>query len=196
MSKIICIMGKSSTGKDTIYKTLLKTEELHLQKIVPYTTRPIRDGEKDGVQYYFTTEEDYKRIKKSGKIVEERLYHTFHGDWRYFTVDDGQFDNKNQDYMMIGTLEAYQKIRNYYGEENVIPILIEVDDIDRLQRALDREKGQDNPKLEEMCRRFLADSEDFSEEKIAACGIEGRFKNTDLDSCVNEIKTYLLERLK
>ena len=53
MGKIFCVMGKSATGKDTIYQRLLHKKELNLQKIVPYTTRPIREGEEHGREYYF-----------------------------------------------------------------------------------------------------------------------------------------------
>ena len=48
MGKIFCIMGKSATGKDTIYKRLLADGALKLNKIVTYTTRPIREGERAG----------------------------------------------------------------------------------------------------------------------------------------------------
>ncbi len=166
MAKIIYLMGKSSTGKDTIYKRLLKESALGLQTIVPYTTRPIREGERNGVEYNFTDEEGFKRLFSQGKIIEERAYHTFHGLWRYFTVDDGQIRITDNDYIMIGTLESYQRMREYFGKDRVLPILIELDDGIRLQRALNREKKQRNPKYEEMCRRFLADSEDFAEEKL------------------------------
>ena len=57
MGRIFCLMGKSSTGKDTIYKELLEEKKLDLHKIVPYTTRPIREGEKNGEEYFFTDEE-------------------------------------------------------------------------------------------------------------------------------------------
>ena len=77
---------------------------------------------------------------------------------------------------------------------NVIPIYIEVDDGIRLERALKREKEQENPKYEELCRRFLADSQDFSEEKIEESGIEKRFQNINLDDCVKEIIEYIKNR--
>ena len=57
MGKIYCIMGKSSTGKDSFYKKLLEDRELNLKKIVMYTTRPIRAGEVNGVEYFFVNEE-------------------------------------------------------------------------------------------------------------------------------------------
>ena len=175
MGKIICLMGKSSTGKDTIFKRLLAREDLGLKRIVPYTTRPMREGEQEGVEYHFTDESGFLSLQAQGKIIEDRAYNTVHGMWRYFTVADTSVNLEENNYCVIGTLEAYVRIRDYFGPEKVLPVLIELDDGERLQRALNREKRQENPKYEEMCRRFLADSKDFSKEKIAEAGIQRHF---------------------
>lgn len=193
MGKIVYLMGKSSTGKDTIFKELLKAGTVGLKTIVPYTTRPIRAGEQDGVEYFFTDEEGFQRLLQSGKMIEERAYHTVHGLWRYFTVDDGQIQLDSQSYIMIGTLESYQNMKKYFGADKLLPVLIELDDGVRLQRALDRERQQEHPKYEEMCRRYLADSADFSEEKITEAEITRRFYNDDLQRCLGEIETYIKE---
>ena len=190
MGKIICLMGKSAVGKDSVFKRLLEDRTLGLRTIVPYTTRPIRDGEHDGVEYFFTDEAGYEKFRKQGKIIEERLYHTILGPWRYFTVDDGRIEAQ-ANYIVIGTLEAYLKLREYFGRGKVLPILLEVDDGVRLQRALDRERMQEQPKYEELCRRFLADSEDFAMDHIMAAGIERRFTNHDLEQCLEEIEDYI-----
>lgn len=195
MGKIICLMGKSSTGKDTIFKSLLSDKDLGLKKIVPYTTRPIRAGERNGVEYFFRSEEDFLQLKARGRIIEDREYHTFHGLWRYFVADDGQIEDSGN-YIMIGTLEAYRHLQDYFGTERVLPVMIELDDGDRLQRALNRERRQESPKYEEMCRRFLADSEDFSEEKILSAGITTRFVNSDLKQCLLQIRNYIELSLK
>ena len=194
MGKIYCIMGKSSTGKDTIYKKLIEDETISLKKIIPYTTRPIRAGEQNGVEYFFCTEEQVDELLKQGKVIELRAYHTVHGIWKYFTVDDGQVELKHQNYLMIGTLEAYLKIRDYYGEANVVPVYIEVEDGERLFRALTRERQQDSPKYEELCRRFLADAKDFSEEKLADAGIKQRFINQSLEETTDRIREMILGR--
>jgi guanylate kinase len=193
MGKIVYIMGKSSTGKDTIYKRLLNNEKLKLKTIVPYTTRPIRVKETQGVEYHFVDEKEYERLKNLGKIIEERSYNTCLGLWRYFTVYDGNIDLDTDNYIMIGTLEAYAAMRDYFGKNTVLPVLIESDDGTRLERALRRERKQPQPKYEEMCRRYLADSEDFAEEKIRTAGIEKRFYNEDLEQCITEIESYLCE---
>lgn len=190
MGKIICLMGKSSTGKDTIFKHLLADRELGLKKIVPYTTRPIRRGERDGIEYYFKSEQDFQQMKDRDRIIEAREYHTVHGLWRYFVADDGQIEQSGN-YIMIGTLEAYRHLQDYFGADRVLPVMIELDDGARLQRALNRERKQENPRYEEMCRRFLADSEDFSEEKIAEAGVTTRFVNNNLEQCLEHIRRYI-----
>ena len=88
MGKILYLMGKSASGKDTIYKRLLE-ECKELFPVVLYTTRPMRDGEKQGVEYYFTTKEQLEDFGLSGKIIEQRIYQTVAGPWIYATVDDG-----------------------------------------------------------------------------------------------------------
>ncbi len=193
MAKIFYVMGKSASGKDTIYKNL--TERLpQLKQVVLYTTRPIREGEKDGEEYYFTTGDRLNELRAEGKIIEERTYQTALGPWSYFTVDDGQIDVKSDDtYLMIGTLESYEKTRNYYGEDLLIPLYIEVEDGKRLKRALEREFMQKDPKYAELCRRYLADEEDFKEERLRRCRINRRFMNDNLDECLREILAVVLE---
>lgn len=193
MGKIFYIIGKSSTGKDTIYRELIGKEELGLKPFVIYTTRPIRAGEKEGKEYYFTDEAGLDRIRKEGRLIELRSYNTVHGIWNYFTADNEHVDLEHESYLMLGVLASYVGVRDYYGAEKVVPIYIEVEDGIRLERALGRERMQEKPKYAELCRRFLADTEDFSEEKIEKAGIERRFVNDELAATVEEITAYIKE---
>ena len=192
MGKIYCVMGKSSSGKDTVYKKL-KEQYKEFRLIVPYTTRPIREGEKDGVEYYFVDPEQFRAMKEDGKVIESRSYNTKCGIWTYFTADDGQIDLSAADYLLIGTLVSYQALREYFGEEAIVPVYLEVEDGLRLVRALERERRQEKPKYAEMCRRFLADEEDFSEENLIKSGITERFGNEDFTECLNKIQRYIEE---
>ena len=190
MGKIYCVMGKSSSGKDTVYKKL-KEQYKEFRLIVPYTTRPIREGEKDGVEYYFVDPEQFRAMKEDGKVIESRSYNTKCGIWTYFTADDGQIDLSAADYLLIGTLVSYQALREYFGEEAIVPVYLEVEDGLRLARALERERRQEKPKYAEMCRRFLADASDFSEDKLREAGITHRFVNDDMDTVLAEISAYI-----
>lgn len=195
MGKMIYLMGKSSSGKDTVYKRLLEWKEGNLKRVLLYTTRPIREGEKEGEEYHFTDDAGYREMEAKGRVIESRAYHTYHGLWRYFTVDDGSIDLAHNNYLLIGTIESYLKTAAYFGKEKILPVLLELDDGVRLKRALEREMKQKTPKYQEMCRRFLADAEDFSEEKIKEAGISVRFSNDNLEMCLEEIKAYIKSSL-
>lgn len=191
MGRVFCIVGKSSSGKDTIYKKLLQNPSLHLRRIVLYTTRPIRAGEREGVEYHFTTIERMVQLQEENKIIECRSYDTVYGVWYYFMARDSQIDLEKNDYLVIGTLESFIKIRDYFGEDKVIPIYIDLDDGERLTRALAREKKQSQPGYEEMCRRYLADAKDFSLDNLEKAGITVKFDNYDLKTCLNEVINYI-----
>ena len=186
MGKIYYMMGKSSSGKDTLYKEVLKALP-KLKTLVLYTTRPIREGAQEGIEYHFVTDEELERFEKAGKIIEERTYDTVYGAWKYATIEDGQINLAAYDYLVIGTLESYAGMKKCYGAENLVPIYIEVEDGERLSRALSRERQQEQPKYEEMCRRFLADEKDFSKERVAACGIDRGYENNDFNTCIQLI---------
>ena len=195
MGKFIYIMGKSASGKDTIAK-LLK-EKLGLKSYVMYTTRPMRVGEQEGVDYFYTTEDKIEEYRNNGKLIESRTYQTVHGPWTYATVNDSQLEGES-DIIGLGTPESFVKVKKFFdekGSEKLLPVYVEIDEETRRQRAIKREEQQENPKWEEMERRLKADNIDFSEENLKAAGIvEGeRFKNYDLDTCINEIISYIMK---
>ena len=188
------MMGKSSSGKDTIYNILRQKMDVNIY--VMYATRPIRDGEIDGITYNFISQEEMQQYidgKKERKVIEYRTYQTEYGPWTYATINDEQF-NSEKDMLMLGTLESYMKVKeNFARDENidVVPIYIEVPDNIRLKRAIEREEKQKQPKYTEMCRRFIADSKDFSEENLKTAQIEKKFYNMELNKCVNQIIEYI-----
>ena len=197
MPEIAFIMGKSSSGKDHIFKALVEDETLGLNTITMYTTRPMREGEKNGVEYFFVDAARAEELERNNQIIELRSYKTVYGEWKYFTADDGQIVlDEGKRYIVIGTIEAYNRFVEYFGKDRLLPIYIEVEDGLRLQRAIKREQKQESPHYEEMCRRFLADSVDFSEENIKKAGIEKRFYNNgSIEECIEQIKEEVKTRL-
>ena len=187
MGRIYYLLGKSATGQDTLYKEILKRRP-KLRTVTMYTTRPIREGETDGVEYFFTGREELERQLASGKVIESRTYQTIASPWTYYTVDDGQFDvADDESCLMIGTLESYEKMCAYFEAGKMVPVYIEVPDGIRLLRAVKREENQKRPNYREVCRRYLADEKDFSEENLERLGITKRYQNTDMEMCVEEI---------
>ncbi|KJR47894.1 Guanylate kinase [Desulfosporosinus sp. I2] len=188
MGTIFCLIGKSSSGKDTLFNELIKDKDLNLIPIIPYTTRPKRSNELNGVHYRFIHEDNLRDYEQAGLIIEKRVYNTVNGVWVYCTIDDGQIDLEHNNYILIGTLEGYKLLRRYFGNPNVVPIYIEVEDQIRLERAMHREKQQATPNYQELCRRFLADSADFSVDNLILYGVPKIYYNEDLSECLTKIK--------
>lgn len=191
MGKIILFMGPSSSGKNIIKRRLIKENKFALKEMIMSTTRPMRTGEVEGRDYYFKTEEEMLELEEQGKIIEKRKYDTVYGPWYYFTTSSN-IDLENYNYIGDNTLEGLDKFVKFYGIENIISLLIKVDDGIRLQRALDREKREENPKYQELCRRFLADSIDYSEENINKRPITSIINNnSSLDNTMEEVEKVL-----
>ena len=190
MNRIFCIMGKSSSGKDSLYSAIVNS--LGLTPLVIYTTRPMRENEKDGREYHFVDRAAFELMKAEERVIESRTYNTKLGEWTYFTANDN-IDLASHSYAVIGTLESFVPIRDHFGADRVVPLYVEVEDGERLARAVERERREDEPKYTELCRRFIADTEDFSDEKLAAAGVDRRFDNTgSFNECLNEMKKYIL----
>ena len=184
---IYYLMGKSASGKDTICRALRKARP-DWKLLIPYTTRPMRSGEREGAEYHFVSERELQRLREAGKILEERSYETEFGIWRYASVDDGRIGRAGGgDYLLIGTLESYRKLRGRFGEGQLFPLYLELPEELRLERARRREEEQEKPSWAEFWRRFSLDEQDFSEEKLREAGIVRRYRNLEWEACVNEI---------
>ena len=162
MSRIFCIVGKSCSGKDTLYARILAQNRPGLVPVVPCTTRPRRPGEVEGQSYHFVTQEQLRQYENQGQVIEKREYHTTQGLWTYFTL---RFD-LDTDRLLITTLAGARALMDCYGPGHVRVVYLHVDDRTRLLRYIDRESQQARPDYAEVCRRFLADQTDFSEEQL------------------------------
>ena len=193
--KIIYFMGKSASGKDTIYRKVKEKLNPSPKEIILSSRQgPIRDHEENGREYFFVTDSEIAKMENERKNYRKACLPYRIRRWIYTTADDGQFDD-NSVYMTIGTLESYVPIRAHFGAETMIPVYLEVEDGLRLERAIARERTQKTAKYEEMCRRFLADQADFSEEKLKAANIIKRFKNEDRECCLKEVLSYIEHEL-
>lgn len=161
MNRVFCLVGKSCSGKDTLYARILDRCP-ELVPVIPCTTRPRRTGEVDGQNYRFVSEDQLRRYEAEGLVVEKRAYHTTQGLWTYFTLRF-QLD---RDRVLITTLEGARALMDCYGSEHVQVVCLHTDDRTRLLRCIDRESRQERPDYDEVCRRFLADQADFSQERL------------------------------
>lgn len=149
--KILALFGKSGAGKDTVLEKIT-TDYPNVNKIVSCTTRPKRDYEENGIQYYFLSTKDFLQQVKEGKMLEATEFR----DWLYGTplwALDSQKIN-----IGVFNIAGITKILENPNLE-VLPLFISAPDKVRLERALNRE---DDPDCLEICRRFLTDEKDFS----------------------------------
>ena len=205
MSNLIYIMGKSSAGKDTIYQKV--KERIDTNLYIPYTTRPMREGEAQGREYNFITREEFNKLENEQKVMENRNYNVINKNgekdiWTYATIADDQW-KQDGDFLSIGTLESYTSILRYLKnhpekELKMVPVYIYISEEERRKRATARENQQAKPNFEEMERRLKADNIDFSEEKLKEAGISKfeTFENYNLEKCVNEIIEYIQRKRK
>ena len=147
---IIALFGESGSGKDTGVR-LLTSKFKSLHHIIPTTTRPMRDTETNNVDYYFVNKEQFIQ-----GITNNDFYTiNYYNNWSYGINKNEIEDNP----ISIGAF-SIKDIKQLLNFDNltVIPIYIKTSDKTRLMRCLTRE---DNPDCKEICRRFIADKEDF-----------------------------------
>lgn len=194
MGKIVMISGKSATGKDTIYRKLLSNKSYKMTKMTLYTTRPMRDGETEGEEYYFRDNTFLEKCLNENRVIEKREYTVLVNGiqtiWYYFTLNDS-INLDLTSYLVIGTLKQLQSYQEYFGKENILPIYITVNDYDRLCRNIERESLNKKSNYLELCRRFIADEEDYSNDNLEKAGIEFCIENDNINSCVGKVLKYI-----
>lgn len=190
--RIVFYIGPSSSGKDTIFaKTLSLYDVL---SIVLLTTRPPRPGEIDGNEYYFITDEKMNLMDSNHELIERRDYYTVHGIWSYAT-SKSSIDLEKYNYLTPHTWVGYQKFLDFYPRDSLVPIYFELDKGIRLQRTLDREKKSKNSDYAEMCRRFLADEQDFTNEMIATYKPWTIDNNGTIEETMKQIEDIMIRKL-
>lgn len=162
MGKLYCLLGKSASGKSTVERLL---EKKGLKRIISTTTRPIREGEKEGVDYHYISKDEFKALTNKGCLLENTEYRQWH-----YCIDKNfnQIDLQKHDYVCVIEPHGYQQLIQNLGKENIVGIYIYVDDKERLLRSLHREI---QPDCKEICRRFLSDIDLFDkiEDKVDYC---------------------------
>lgn len=190
MNRLYYFLGKSGAGKDTLVNKLMNSSLLKLKRHMSFTTRPMRENEINGREYIFVTDEEFDKYKKEHKILESREYKVASGDiWKYFEVDDIDYKDKFN-YIGIGTIESYNKIKDIYGPDMIRPIYIDTDDDIRRERLTENRSYS----KAEINRRIEQDNIDFSKEKLSEIYNLYRFKNnTDIDSVYRDIEFFIYE---
>lgn len=155
MYDIVCLIGESGSGKDSILKKVLSAAQQHeieINPIINCTTRPKREGEVEGEEYHFLTIEEFTEKLLGNKLLEATNFN----DWFYGT----EFTSLSKDKINIGIFnpDAIYNIKETHSNVNLWVYYIEASGKERLLRQLNREE---TPDIDEIIRRYQADELDF-----------------------------------
>lgn len=179
--KVICLMGEAGSGKDTLLSYVLRAAKDYTHEIIHHTTRPMREGEQEGVNYYYCSKSEFAEKVSNGDILEYACFN----DWFYGT----SYDALSKDKVNIGVFNP-KAIRNLLNKSNIelYVFWLQVDPKERMLRQLNREE---HPNVSEIARRFSADEQDFKE---IIFGTVKMFNETKMDLLKNT--QYILDFIK
>lgn len=177
MSKLLIFSAPSGSGKSTIINYLLE-QGLDIRFSISATSRPPRGAEKDGVEYYFLTPDDFRaRIDKGDFLEYEEVY-----EGRYYGTLKSEVDrilNEGQNVIFDVDVVGGCNIKKYYGKK-ALAIFVEPPSIEELKRRLEK-RG--------------TDSSEVIESRVAKAEFELTFapkfdvviRNEDLDTAKKEV---------
>lgn len=149
--KIVALMGEAGSGKDTILHKIMEKYPSYFHEIVSCTTRPPREGEKDGINYHFLSIDEFTRKILNGDMLEATEFN----NWHYGTDRESLTIDK----INIGVFNP-EGIRCLQEDDNIelYVFYVRAADKQRLLRQLNREE---NPDVDEIVRRYKTDTQDF-----------------------------------
>ena len=191
--KIFALLGYSSVGKDTILKQVLKDMD-DVKPIISTTTRPMRKGETEGVEYYFIDDTEF--FRRGTDFVEQRIYHTKvkengvekDATWRYGIE---RMELEKDDYLIvIVDSVGYKELKNYVGNNKIVPIFISAPQEELKARALARGDLE-----AEVDRRLKDDYERFMDFRVRTVYHEVKNTNGRLEEAIKEVEGIITKHI-
>ena len=191
--KIFALLGYSSVGKDTILKQVLKDMD-DVKPIISTTTRPMRKGETEGVEYYFIDDTEF--FRRGTDFVEQRIYHTNvkengvekNATWRYGIE---RMELEKDDYLIvIVDSVGYKELKNYVGNNKIVPIFISAPQEELKARALARGDLE-----AEVDRRLKDDYERFMDFRVRTVYHEVKNGEGRLEEAIKEVEGIITKHI-
>ena len=191
--KIFALLGYSSVGKDTILKQVLKDMD-DVKPIISTTTRPMRKGETEGVEYYFIDDTEF--FRRGTDFVEQRIYHTKVKEngvekdttWRYGIE---RMELEKDDYLIvIVDSVGYKELKNYVGNNKIVPIFISAPQEELKARALARGDLE-----AEVDRRLKDDYERFMDFRVRTVYHEVKNGEGRLEEAIKEVENIITKHI-
>ena len=191
--KIFALLGYSSVGKDTILKQVLKDMD-DVKPIISTTTRPMRKGETEGVEYYFIDDTEF--FRRGTDFVEQRIYHTKvkengvekEATWRY-GIERAELEKDDYLIVIVDSV-GYKELKNYVGNGKIVPIFISAPQEELKARALARGDLE-----AEIDRRLKDDYERFMDFRVRTVYHEVKNGEGRLEEAIKEVENIITKHI-
>lgn len=178
---IVAIIGFSGSGKDSVARVLEK--KYGYKFVVSTTSRPMRSGESDGVQYHFITSEEFQKLKDDNQLIEYRYYDTYENGkpsrWHYGITKD-EIDLEKCNHVAVVDLPGLQDLIRNFGSR-VISVFLDVSEPERKLRAMARDKNFEEIEWQ---RRNKDDERVFENIYLK---VDFVVNNYDFGKCINAV---------
>lgn len=166
--KLILLIGCMASGKDTILKEMIN--EGYAEPVISHTSRPMRKGEKDGIEYHFVSAEEMLKMKENNEFIEFKSYKAANNEKWYYGVNKNSLEKGlSKNYILIVDITGMRQIKEYFKDDKdmeITTIFLDVDKETRRKRAIMRD-NMTLEKVKEIERRLKADDKEvypFKEE--------------------------------
>ena len=166
--KLILLIGCMASGKDTILKEMI--DEGYAEPVISHTSRPMRKGEKDGIEYHFVSAEEMLKMKENNEFIEFKSYKAANNEEWYYGVNKNSLEKGlSKNYILIVDITGMRQIKEYFKDDKdmeITTIFLDVDKETRRKRAIMRD-DMTLEKVKEIERRLKADDKEvypFKEE--------------------------------
>lgn len=191
--KIFALLGYMGVGKDTILKQVLKDMD-DVKPIISTTTRPMRKGETEGVEYYFIDDTEF--FRRGTDFVEQRIYHTKvkengvekDATWRY-GIERAELEKDDYLIVIVDSI-GYKELKNYVGNNKIVPIFISAPQEELKARALARGDLE-----AEVDRRLKDDYERFMDFRVRTVYHEVKNGEGRLEEAIKEVENIITKHI-
>ena len=191
--KIFALLGYMGVGKDTILKQVLKDMD-DVKPIISTTTRPMRKGETEGVEYYFI--DDVEFFRRGTDFVEQRIYNTKvkengvekDATWRY-GIERAELEKDDYLIVIVDSV-GYKELKNYVGNNKIVPIFISAPQEELKARALARGDLE-----AEVDRRLKDDYERFMDFRVRTVYHEVKNGEGRLEEAIKEVEGIITKHI-
>lgn len=184
---LIVFSGPSGVGKGTVIKELMADDELKLTYSISMTTRAPRNGEVNGVNYFFVSKDEFNNAVNNGELLEHACFvDNYYGTPKKY-VESKRADGRNV-LLEIETVGAKQVMDKCKYDESCISIFITPPSLEELESRIRGRQTESEEVIQKRIRKAMQELRETFRYKYVVC-------NDDLDKAVAEVKAIILKEM-